>query len=101
VEQAAVHRGAPAARAEGLPEKEPMLRRVHSWESGASCPDDFYKPVIAKTFGTVTTAIWPVAGHRDGNAELVTEVGSTRSKSSPGCGHRLLMTPPWMRCGSP
>ena len=44
-----------------LPGKESLLRRVHSWESGASCPDDFYKPLIARTFGTVTAAIWPVA----------------------------------------
>jgi hypothetical protein len=42
-----------------------QLRRVHSWESGSSCPDDFYKPVIAKTFGTVTAAIWPVGGSRN------------------------------------
>ena len=58
-----------------LAEKASLLRRVHSWESGASCPDDFYKPIIAKTFGTVTTAIWPITGHRDGDAELVTSVG--------------------------
>jgi tetratricopeptide (TPR) repeat protein len=58
-----------------LPGKESMLRRVHAWESGASCPDDFYKPIIAKTFGTVTAAIWPVAGSRDGNAELIAGTG--------------------------
>ncbi len=58
-----------------LPEKASLLRRVHAWESGASCPDDFYKPVIAKTFGTVTTAIWPVAGHRDADAELTAVTG--------------------------
>jgi tetratricopeptide (TPR) repeat protein len=58
-----------------LPGKESMLRRVHSWESGASCPDDFYKPIIAKTFGTVTAAIWPVAGSRDADAELVAGAG--------------------------
>ena len=58
-----------------LPGKESMLRRVHSWESGESCPDDFYRPVIAKTFGTVTAAIWPVAGSRDADAELVAGAG--------------------------
>jgi hypothetical protein len=42
---------------EELPGKESLLRRVHAWESGTSCPDDFYKPIIAKTFGTVTGAI--------------------------------------------
>jgi len=58
-----------------LPGKESLLRRVHSWESGASCPDDFYKPIIARTFGTVTGAIWPVAGSRDADAELVAGAG--------------------------
>jgi tetratricopeptide (TPR) repeat protein len=64
-----------AHAASELPGKESMLRRVHSWESGASCPDDFYKPVIAKTFGTVTAAIWPVLGSRDANAELIAGSG--------------------------
>jgi hypothetical protein len=58
-----------------LPGKESMLRRVHSWESGSSCPDDFYKPVIAKTFGTVTGAIWPVAAGRDADAALIAGAG--------------------------
>jgi tetratricopeptide (TPR) repeat protein len=58
-----------------LPGKESMLRRVRAWESGGSCPDDFYKPIIAKTFGTVTAAIWPVAGTRDADAELVAGSG--------------------------
>ncbi len=58
-----------------LPGKESMVRRVHSWESGASCPDDFYKPLIAQAFGTVTWAIWPAAGSRDADAELVAGTG--------------------------
>ena len=58
-----------------LPGKDSLLRRVHSWESGATCPDDFYKPLIAKTFGTVTAAIWPVQGSRDADAELIAGTG--------------------------
>jgi hypothetical protein len=58
-----------------LPGKDSILRRVHSWESGATCPDDFYKPLIAKTFGTVTAAIWPVQGSRDADAELIAGTG--------------------------
>jgi tetratricopeptide (TPR) repeat protein len=58
-----------------LPGKDSMLRRVHAWESGSSCPDEFYKPIIAKTFGTVTAAIWPVAANRDANAELIAGTG--------------------------
>lgn len=58
-----------------LPAKASLLRRVHAWESGESCPDDFYKPIIAKTFGTVTAAIWPIPGRRDADAELVSGAG--------------------------
>jgi tetratricopeptide (TPR) repeat protein len=58
-----------------LPSKESMLRRVHSWESGSTCPDDFYKPIIAKTFGTVTAAIWPVDRQHDPDAELISGAG--------------------------
>ncbi|MBW8484106.1 XRE family transcriptional regulator [Actinomadura parmotrematis] len=58
-----------------LPGKASLLRRVHSWESGESRPDDFYRPLIAKTFGTVTAAIWPVAGSRESDAELVAGAG--------------------------
>ncbi|WP_406363391.1 XRE family transcriptional regulator [Streptomyces sp. NBC_01579] len=38
-------------------------------------PSDFYQPIIAATFGTVTHAIFPVAGQRDGNAEIVAASG--------------------------
>ncbi|MED7824020.1 XRE family transcriptional regulator, partial [Streptomyces chiangmaiensis] len=38
-------------------------------------PSDFYKPIIAATFGTVTHAIFPVTGQRDGNAEIVAVSG--------------------------
>ncbi len=48
---------------------------MHTWESGASCPDDFYKPIIAHTFGIVTAAIWPVTAHRDADSELVAGAG--------------------------
>jgi len=58
-----------------LPNKESLLRRVHAWESGSSCPDDFYKPIIAATFGTVSGAIWPVTSSRDADAELVAGTG--------------------------
>ena len=64
-----------------LPAKDSLLRRVHAWESGASCPDDFYKPIIAHTFGTVTAAIWPVTATRDGDSEQVAGTGWTRWRS--------------------
>jgi transcriptional regulator with XRE-family HTH domain/tetratricopeptide (TPR) repeat protein len=36
-----------------------LLRRVKSWEAGEHQPEPFYRRLIAKTFGTVTAAIWP------------------------------------------
>ncbi len=53
-----------------LPAKESLLRRVHAWEAGTSCPDDFYKPIIARAFGTVPAAIWPSLASRDPDQEL-------------------------------
>ena len=58
-----------------LPGKASMLRRVHAWESGEARPDDDYRRLIAKTFGTVTAAIWPEAGSRDSDAELIAGTG--------------------------
>ncbi|GAA3476761.1 hypothetical protein GCM10018966_012890 [Streptomyces yanii] len=38
-------------------------------------PSDSYQPIVAPTFGTVTHAIFPVAGQRDGDAEIVAPSG--------------------------
>lgn len=51
---------------EELPEDQSLLRRVKSWEAGEHEPDSFYRPLIAKTFGTVTAAIWPMSAARQG-----------------------------------
>jgi tetratricopeptide (TPR) repeat protein len=53
-----------------LPASETLLRQVHAWEAGTSCPDDFYKPIIALAFGTVTAAVWPSMASRDPDKEL-------------------------------
>jgi tetratricopeptide (TPR) repeat protein len=42
-----------------LPGDDTLLRRVKSWEAGEHQPEGFYRVLIAKTFGTVTAAIWP------------------------------------------
>ncbi|MFA1539192.1 XRE family transcriptional regulator [Actinomadura monticuli] len=64
------------AHADGrLPGAALMLRRVRAWESGEALPEDGHRPLIAETFGTVTAAIWPGAGRRDGPAELVAATG--------------------------
>ncbi|MFJ9517484.1 multiprotein-bridging factor 1 family protein [Kitasatospora sp. NPDC101801] len=58
-----------------LPEQANLVRAWKRWESGEIKPSDFYQPVIAATFGTVTHAIFPKAGRRDGNAEIATVSG--------------------------
>jgi tetratricopeptide (TPR) repeat protein len=58
-----------------LPGPTSMERTVKKWESGGTCPDEFYRPLIAKTFGTVTAAIWPRQGSRDADAELISGSG--------------------------
>src|SRR4051794_27458737 len=42
-----------------LPGTQSLLRNWQRWESGDVEPDDFYKPLVAATFGTVTGAFFP------------------------------------------
>jgi tetratricopeptide (TPR) repeat protein len=52
-----------------------MLRRIKSWEAGKHIPDDFYQPLIAKTFGTVTAAIWPKPSQHESDSTLLAATG--------------------------
>ncbi|MFC4105816.1 XRE family transcriptional regulator [Micromonospora zhanjiangensis] len=45
------------------------------WEAGEVEPDDFYKKLIARTFGTVTDAFFPRPARRDADAELIAGSG--------------------------
>jgi hypothetical protein len=58
-----------------LPGKESLLRNWKRWESGAAEPDDFYKALIAKTFGTVTAALFPTSFGRTTDADLFSGAG--------------------------
>ncbi|WP_223831053.1 XRE family transcriptional regulator [Streptomyces venezuelae] len=51
-----------------------MIRQWKRWESGA-LPNDFYRPVIAAVFGTVTNALFPAPSRRDGNREILAASG--------------------------
>ncbi|WP_433206011.1 XRE family transcriptional regulator [Nocardia sp. CA-107356] len=42
-----------------LPTDSTLLRNWRRWESGESRPDDFYAPIIAAAFDTVTAAFFP------------------------------------------
>jgi len=52
-----------------LPSDESMVRQWKRWESG-TMPGEFYRPLIAATFGTVTHAIFPAPPKRDGDVEI-------------------------------
>ena len=58
-----------------LPAADNILRQWKRWESGEVMPGDFYQPIIAATFGTVTHAFFPQATRRDGNAEIIAVSG--------------------------
>jgi transcriptional regulator with XRE-family HTH domain len=58
-----------------LPSDSSMARRVKSWEAGEHRPDDEYRPIIARTFGTVAGAIWPEPGHRNADTDLLAASG--------------------------
>lgn len=65
-----------AHSARALPDDTSLLRNWKRWEAGECCPDVEYQTLIARTFGTVTAAIWPVAGGaRDREADLMTATG--------------------------
>lgn len=58
-----------------LPDDASMIRQWKRWESGETTPSDFYKPIIAATFGTVTHALFPLPARRDGDREIITVSG--------------------------
>lgn len=57
-----------------LPSDESMVRQWKRWEAG-SMPGDFYRPIIAATFGTVTAALFPEPGRRNGDKEIFVASG--------------------------
>jgi transcriptional regulator with XRE-family HTH domain len=60
---------------EALPGAGSLLRNWKRWEAGEVEPDDFYKRLIAKTFGTVTGAFFPRPAHRNADVELLAGTG--------------------------
>lgn len=60
---------------EELPADDSLLRQWKRWESGETKPSPYYQPIIAKMLGTVTNAVFPVPGRRDGNAEIAANTG--------------------------
>lgn len=57
-----------------LPAEDSMIRPWKRWESGQA-PNDFYQPIIAAVFGTVTHALFPAPSRRDGEKEILAASG--------------------------
>ncbi|WP_327655626.1 XRE family transcriptional regulator [Streptomyces sp. NBC_00483] len=57
-----------------LPAEDSMIRQWKRWESGQA-PNDFYQPIIAELFGTVTHALFPAPSRRDGGKEILAASG--------------------------
>jgi hypothetical protein len=59
-----------------LPDDPSLLRQWKRWEAGEVKPSgDFYQPIIAATFGTVTHAMFPVPPRRDAEADVLAMTG--------------------------
>ena len=56
---------------DSLPADASLVRSWKRWEAGEVEPDNFYKKLIAKTFGTVTAAFFPTTNRRDVDSELL------------------------------
>jgi hypothetical protein len=52
-----------------------LARQLKGWEKGDHYPDEFNRALIAKTFGTVTDALFKADGSRDGEAEVLAVSG--------------------------
>lgn len=58
-----------------LPSTENLLRRWKDWEHGNSTPGSFYRPLIAATLNTVTSALFPPAEPVGATLDLVGQTG--------------------------
>src|SRR5215831_19461015 len=58
-----------------LPGDASLLRQWKRWEAGEVMPGDFYQPIIAATFGTVTHAMFPVPPRHDVDADVLAMAG--------------------------
>ncbi|MCF6467420.1 XRE family transcriptional regulator [Nonomuraea sp. MG754425] len=61
---------------EPLPDFTSLKRSWQRWESGEVHPDNFYAPLIAATFGTVTRAMFPLSPRDHGRDKSAAELGT-------------------------
>jgi transcriptional regulator with XRE-family HTH domain len=60
-----------------LPSEESLIRTWKRWEAGDHLPDVFYRPLIAKLFGTVTAAFFPESNQERESAIIAASGMST------------------------
>jgi transcriptional regulator with XRE-family HTH domain len=60
-----------------LPSNDTLIRNWKKWEAGDHRPDDFYQPLIAKLFGTVTAALFPEPSPQSIDTALLSASGMT------------------------
>ena len=58
-----------------LAQEESLLRSWKRWEKGETEPDGFNRPLIAKTFGTVTAAMFPRPPAEARESEILSATG--------------------------
>src|SRR4051812_41833205 len=52
-----------------------LLRQWKRWEAGDTKPGEFYQPIIARTFGTVTGAMFPDESRRSPVGDVLALTG--------------------------
>lgn len=58
-----------------LPADPTLIRNWKRWEAGGTEPDDFYRPLLARTVGTVTGSLFAGARRAGRDAEVLTATG--------------------------
>lgn len=58
-----------------LASEETLLRNWKRWEAGEAKPDGYYQTLLAKTFGTVTAALFPPEADRGLDADILASTG--------------------------
>jgi hypothetical protein len=92
--QADVIKAMRARSAKELSGTSSLLRQYERWEAGEVTPNEFYQPVIAETFGTVTHAMFPVAPRRDADADVLAVTGMDTLELMSRLQHSDLIRPP-------
>lgn len=76
-----------------------LLRQWKRWEAGETKPGDFYQPIIARTFGTVTHAMFPDESRRNPVGDVLALTGMDTLELVSRLQPQTWMTRRRTRCG--